>query len=121
MVASLGHYSSGDVRPLASHRADERHRGFYHFYHIDVEDHEANSDDTDGGSQERGEVTGLHSPFGITGKLRRELQLSLHQIMWREIWIELLLESADQPRYTAKQNKVQEISSVDELQNLLKR
>ena len=61
----------------------------------------------------------MHSPFGIIGKLRRDLHLSLREILWGESWIELVLEAADQPGYRSRPAAKPEPVDVDELREIL--
>lgn len=50
-------------------------------------------------------VDGLHSPFGLLGKIRNERQLSLQEVLWEDPWMLLVLENADQPRQRHKSDK----------------
>lgn len=47
-------------------------------------------------------MDGLHSPWGTLGKLKIERGCSHGYILWQEAWINLLMESADQPRYVKR-------------------
>lgn len=43
-------------------------------------------------------VDGLHSPFGLIGRIRIERKLSLREVLWNDPWMLLVLEQSDQPR-----------------------
>jgi hypothetical protein len=60
-------------------------------------------------------MDGLHSPFGIIGNIKRERGYTHEHILWGEAWINLLMESADAPRYT-KKRRTPIIESTEQLE-----
>lgn len=65
-------------------------------------------------------MDGLHSPWGTLGKLKIERGCSHEYILWREAWINLLMESADQPRYV-KRNTAPVVDGAEGLKQKLGR
>ena len=57
-------------------------------------------------------VDGLHSPFGLLGKIRIERKLSLREVLWRDPWMLLVLEQFDQPR-TRTTRGGEELPTID--------
>lgn len=57
-------------------------------------------------------VDGLHSPFGLLGKIRIERKLSLREVLWRDPWMLLVLEQSDQPR-TRTSREGEELPTID--------
>jgi hypothetical protein len=47
-------------------------------------------------------MTGLHSPFGITGNIKERTGYPHKYILWGQPWNLFLMEMADAPRYTDK-------------------
>lgn len=68
------------------------------------------TDDTQDGSQGNGELKGrmqgLNSPFGLIGQLKEKRGYTHKQVMWGQSWLMYMLELADQPRYTRKQEVI---------------
>ncbi|HMM16314.1 MAG TPA: hypothetical protein PKC47_02120 [Petrimonas sp.] len=62
-------------------------------------------------------MDGLHSPWGTIGNIKRERGYTSDQVLWGESWINLLMESADAPRYTKKRN-TPIIESTDQLDKM---
>ncbi|HHU96831.1 MAG: hypothetical protein QM237_10915 [Bacteroidota bacterium] len=48
-------------------------------------------------------MVGLHSPFGMIGHIKRERGYTHDQVLWGESWLNLLMENADAPRYSKKE------------------
>ena len=65
-------------------------------------------------------MDGLHSPWGTIGKLKIERGFSHNYILCDESWINILMESADQPRYV-KGNSAPVVDGADELKQRLGR
>ena len=88
--------------------------GFYRYYRLDTA-HGEDDADADGARGE-GELTtavdGLHSPFGVIGKLRLERKLSLKEVLWGDPWMLLILEQSDQPR-TRTTREGEELPTID--------
>lgn len=67
-----------------------------------------------------GQMVGLNSPFGLLGKIKIERGLTHKDLLWEENWINLLLENADQPRYSKETPSVI-ANGAEELKNILGR
>ena len=57
-------------------------------------------------------VDGLHSPFGLLGKIRIERKLCLREGLWGDPWMLLVLEQSDQPR-TRTTREGEELPTID--------
>lgn len=64
-------------------------------------------------------MEGLHSPWGLIGRIKAERGYTHEYVLWEESWINLLMETADQPKYVNK--KVPVADDASELKQLLKR
>lgn len=64
-------------------------------------------------------MDGLHSPWGIFGKIMDTRGWTREQLLWGESWINLMLENADQARYVKQASK--HVDSIDELREALGR
>lgn len=65
-------------------------------------------------------MVGLHSPWGTIGNIKRERGYTHDYVLWGESWINLLMESADAPRYSKKQH-IPVVDGVDGLRERLGR
>lgn len=98
--------------------------GFYDYYQILFDDDD-NHDESEefGASGKRGlkgRMDGLHSPFGTLGKIKAERGYTHAHVLWGETWLNLLMESADAPRYTKKQH-IPVVDGANELKERLGR
>jgi len=64
-------------------------------------------------------MDGLHSPFGIFGKIMDTRGWTRDQVLWGESWINLMLQNADQARYVKQKSR--HIDNIDELKEALGR
>jgi hypothetical protein len=64
-------------------------------------------------------MDGLHSPWGIFGKIMDTRGWTREQVLWGESWINLMLQNADQARYVKQKSR--HIDSIDELREALGR
>jgi hypothetical protein len=62
-------------------------------------------------------MDGLHSPWGTIGRIKVERGYTQEQVLWGEAWINLLLETADAPRYT-REKHTPIVESTEELTNI---
>lgn len=63
-------------------------------------------------------MEGLHSPWGIIGQIKAERGCAHDYLLWKEAWINILMERADAPRYTRKQ-KAPIVTGAEGLKNIL--
>lgn len=64
-------------------------------------------------------MDGLHSPFGVIGKIMDTRGWTRDQVLWGESWINLMLQNADQARYVKPKTK--HVDTIDELKEALGR
>lgn len=64
-------------------------------------------------------MDGLHSPWGVLGRIMTERGYTREHVLWHNSWINLLMESADAPKYMKGKPPAPVISSEEELHNLL--
>lgn len=64
-------------------------------------------------------MDGLHSPFGIFGKIMDARGWTRDQVLWGESWVNLMLQNADQARYVKQKSK--HIDNIDELREAMGR
>ena len=64
-------------------------------------------------------MEGLHSPWGSLGRIKAERGYTHEYVLWGESWINLLMETADQPRYVKGSAPV--VSGADGLKEALNR
>jgi hypothetical protein len=62
-------------------------------------------------------MDGLHSPWGTIGRIKSERGYTHEYVLWGEAWINLLMETADAPRYTRKKH-TPIIESAEELDKI---
>ncbi len=100
---------------------DESRIGFYEYYQIlldaDDDDDESEEFGARRGRELKGRMEGLHSPWGTIGRIKSERGYTHEQVLWGEAWINLLMETADAPRYTRKK-RTPIIESTEELNKL---
>lgn len=65
-------------------------------------------------------MEGLHSPWGSLGRIKAERGYTHEYVLWGESWVNLLMETADQPRYV-KGDKAPVVNSAEGLRKLIKR
>lgn len=109
---------------VCQNRGNEPSGGFYDYYQI-LLDSNADDDESEefGAKDERelkGRMDGLHSPFGMLGKIKTERGYTHEYLLWSESWVNLLMENADAPRYTKKQY-TPAVEGADELREALGR
>ena len=82
-------------------------------------------DESESGSGSKREVTGymdgLHSPFGILGRIMNERGYTREEVLWHNSWINLIMETADAPKYMKGKPPAPVVSSKDELDKILGR
>jgi hypothetical protein len=64
-------------------------------------------------------MDGLHSPWGIIGKIMDARGWTREQVLWGESWINLMLQNADQARYVKQKSR--HIDNIDELREAMGR
>lgn len=64
-------------------------------------------------------MEGLHSPFGVIGRVAEARGWTFDEVLWREAWVNLVLANADQQRYV-KSNAVH-VNSIEELKRAMGR
>jgi len=47
-------------------------------------------------------MDGLHSPFGVIGKIMDTRGWTREQVLWGESWISLIMQQVDQAKYVKK-------------------
>jgi hypothetical protein len=65
-------------------------------------------------------MEGLHSPWGLLGKIMDARGYTLKQVLWGESWINLMMEYSDSPRYV-KGTRAATFDNVDDLKKALGR
>lgn len=65
-------------------------------------------------------MDGLHSPFGVIGKIIDARGYSLHHILWEESWVNLMMQFADSPRYVKGKRSIT-VDNVEDLKKALGR
>ncbi len=65
-------------------------------------------------------MDGLHSPWGLLGKIMDARGWTLNQVLWDESWINLMMEFSDAPRYVKGTRSVT-FDNVDDLKKALGR
>lgn len=81
-------------------------------------------DETESGSGKRGVtgyMDGLHSPWGVLGRIMSERGYTREQVLWKNSWINLLMESADAPKYIKGSPPAPVASSKEDLDRILGR
>ncbi|MBN2747474.1 MAG: hypothetical protein JXR34_12170 [Bacteroidales bacterium] len=64
-------------------------------------------------------MDGLHSPWGVLGRIMAERGYTRNQVLWNNAWINLLMESADAPKYIKGAPPAPVVSSKEELDKIL--
>jgi hypothetical protein len=64
-------------------------------------------------------MDGLHSPFGIFGKIMDTRGWTRDQVLWGESWINLMLQNADQARYVKQKSRY--VDNIEELREAMGR
>jgi len=62
-------------------------------------------------------MEGLHSPWGIIGKIMDTRGWTREQVLWGDSWINQVIESADQPRYV--KSKSISVDNIDDLKRAI--
>lgn len=65
-------------------------------------------------------MDGLHSPWGILGKIMNDRGLKRGEILWDDSWVNLLMENVDAPRYVKGKRPAPVAESSDDIKNILK-
>ncbi len=64
-------------------------------------------------------MDGLHSPWGFLGKIMSERAYTRHQVLWKDSWINLLMESVDAPRYVKGKRPAPIAESSEDIKRIL--
>ncbi len=64
-------------------------------------------------------MDGLHSPWGMIGRIKDERGYTHDQVLWDTSWLNLLIEMADAPRWV--KNQAPEAQNINEVKRLLGR
>lgn len=66
-------------------------------------------------------MTGLHSPWGMLGKIKDTRGYTPNEVLWGDSWINILMEAADAPRYVTGTRPAPVVKSKEELDEILGR
>jgi hypothetical protein len=116
-VANFRSVAGRDFRENSDH---EPRIGFYEYYQISLDDDNDDDESEEFGPGRRelkGRMDGLHSPWGTIGRIKSERGYTHEYVLWGEAWINLLMETADAPRYTRKKH-TPIIESAEELDKI---
>jgi len=64
-------------------------------------------------------MDGLHSPWGRFGQLMNERGYTRRQLLWGDSWINILMESADAPRYMKGSRPAPVAESSEDIKRIL--
>lgn len=64
-------------------------------------------------------MDGLHSPWGVFGRIMTERGYTRKQVLWGDSWINLLMESADAPRYVSGKPRAPIAENSDDIKRIL--
>lgn len=66
-------------------------------------------------------MDGLHSPWGTLGKIMSERGYTREQVLWGDSFLNMLMESADSPKYVKGHKPAPIANSTEDIKRILKR